>query len=555
LSRSVPSPSEAQATFAATLFDELVHLGLRDVVLSPGSRSTPLALAAASRSELTVHVRLDERSAGFFALGRALVSERPVAVVVTSGTAAAELHACVAEADLAFVPLLILTADRPPELHGVGAPQVINQGHLYGDMVRAFEEPGVARAEMSVSWRPLATRLWRAASGASGSAGPVHLNAAFVEPLIAEPFALPERTSDETVRRAAKEDIPYISSLNVEGQAVLCVVGRGVSADVIKECRALNWAVLGDATARGATAHFDVLLRSKRFVERARPQLVVRLGGLPASKILGEQLRAWGVRTVSLNGAGFVADPDHLVSEAYGGLPHHSDAPLAGSRDYAELWRDASKTIETWLQAQELETSELNEPLVARVVVATSASTGVPLVIGSSMPVRDVEWWAPERTSLTFANRGVNGIDGVVSTVLGVGVGSKSLGLIGDLTMLHDVSGLVEGLGTGGGTTVLVVVDNRGGGIFSFLPQATALDATRFEQLFGTPRLHNLETVAEAFGHQATTVTTLDELRAAVDKGLSSEGLTVVVATVPSREENVRLHDAWNNLAVSLLDA
>jgi 2-succinyl-5-enolpyruvyl-6-hydroxy-3-cyclohexene-1-carboxylate synthase len=383
----------------------------------------------------------------------------------------------------------------------------------------------------------------------------VHLNAAFVEPLIAEPFVLPERTSDETVRRSAKEDIPYISSLNVEGQAVLCVVGRGVSADVIKECRALNWAVLGDATARGATAHFDVLLRSKRFVERARPQLVVRLGGLPASKILGEQLRAWGVRTVSLNGAGFVADPDHLVSEAYGGLPHHSDAPLAGSRDYAELWRDASKTIETWLQAQELESSELNEPLVARAVVATSASTGVPLVIGSSMPVRDVEWWAPERTSATFANRGVNGIDGVVSTVLGVGVGSKSLGLIGDLTMLHDVSGLVEGLGTGGGTTVLVVVDNRGGGIFSFLPQATALDATRFEQLFGTPRLHNLETVAEAFGHQATTVTTLDELRAAIDKGLSSEGLTVVVATVPSREENVRLHDAWNNLALSLLDA
>jgi 2-succinyl-5-enolpyruvyl-6-hydroxy-3-cyclohexene-1-carboxylate synthase len=250
-----------------------------------------------------------------------------------------------------------------------------------------------------------------------------------------------------------------------------------------------------------------------------------------------------------------VADPDHLVSEAYVGLPHHSDAPLAGSRDYAELWRDASNTIESWLQAQELETSELNEPLVARAVVATSASTGVPLVIGSSMPVRDVEWWAPERTSATFANRGVNGIDGVVSTVLGVGVGSKSLGLIGDLTMLHDVSGLVEGLGTGGGTTVLVVVDNRGGGIFSFLPQATALDPTRFEQLFGTPRLHNLETVAEAFGHQATTVTTLDELRAAIDKGLSSEGLTVVVATVPSREENVRLHDAWNNLALSLLDA
>lgn len=558
MSGSVPSASEAQATFAATLFDELVHLGLRDVVLAPGSRSTPLALAASARRELTLHVRLDERSAGFFALGRALVSERPVAVVVTSGTAAAELHACVAEADFAFVPLLILTADRPPELHGVGAPQVIDQGHLYGSMVRAFEEPGVARPEMAPAWRPLATRLWRAASGAAtgmGTApGPVHLNAAFIEPLIAEPLALPERASEAPAPRSLPEDLPYITALNVKDQSVLCVVGRGVSAEVIKECRGLHWVVVGDATARGATAHFDVLLRSATFVERARPKLVVRLGGLPASKVLGEQLRAWGARTVSLSGAGFVADPDHLITEAYGGLPHHSDAPLSGDRAYATMWRAASETVEAWLQSQEAQSKELNEPLVARAVVAASAATGVPLVVGSSMPVRDVEWWAPARVGPTFSNRGVNGIDGVVSTVLGVGAGAKSLGLVGDLTMLHDVSGLVEGLGTAGGTAVLVVVDNRGGGIFSFLPQAIALDEDRFEQLFGTPRLHNLETVAAAFGHQATTVSTLDELTTAIEKGLSSEGLSVVVALVPSRAENVRLHESWNVTATALLE-
>jgi 2-succinyl-5-enolpyruvyl-6-hydroxy-3-cyclohexene-1-carboxylate synthase len=554
LSGSVPSVSEAQATFTATLFDEWVQLGLRDVVLSPGSRSTPLALAAAAREDLTVHVRLDERSAGFFALGRAMMSERPVAVVVTSGTAAAELHACVAEADLAFVPLLILTADRPPELHGVGAPQVIEQGHLYGPMVRAFEEPGVARPEMAVAWRPLAARLWRAAIGESAAAGPVHLNAAFIEPLIADPYELPAR-QENVAGRAPTEELPYITSLNVKDHSVLCVVGRGVSAEVIKECRGLNWVVLGDATAQGSLAHYDVLLRSPSFVQRVRPELVVRLGGLPASKVLSEQLRAWSARTVSRNGAGFVADPAHLISEAYCGLPHHTDAPLSGSRDYAQRWIAASETIEQWLMTQDAATSALNEPLVARTVVALSTARDVPLVVGSSMPVRDVEWWAPARASATFANRGVNGIDGVVSTVFGVAAGGSSLGLVGDLTMLHDVSALVDGVGTAGGTAVLVVVDNRGGGIFSFLPQATLLDGDRFEQLFGTPRHHNLETVASAFGHQATTVATLEELTSAIEKGLASDGVKVVIAQVPSREENVQLHEAWNEHAASLLDA
>ena len=138
LQQSVPTTSELQATFCATLFDEWIATGLRDVVICPGSRSTPLALAASARKELTLHVRIDERSAGFFAIGRALATKQPVAIIVTSGTAAAELHACVAEADQAFVPLLVLTADRPPELHGVGAPQTINQHKLFGDMVRDF---------------------------------------------------------------------------------------------------------------------------------------------------------------------------------------------------------------------------------------------------------------------------------------------------------------------------------------------------------------------------------------------------------------------------------
>jgi 2-succinyl-5-enolpyruvyl-6-hydroxy-3-cyclohexene-1-carboxylate synthase len=541
----------AQATFAATLFDEWTQLGLRDVVISPGSRSTPLALAAAERSEFRLHVRLDERSAGFFAIGRALATKTPVAVVVTSGTAAAELHACVAEADLAFVPLLILTADRPAELHGVGAPQVIEQQELYGEMVRLFEEPGVARMESASTWRSLARRLWFSARGSEGPAGPVHLNAAFAEPLLATPLPLRAREGDEQLDATVLSEANVTGRLNVKDQRVLCVVGRGVGIDVIRLCESMHWVILGDATAQGTLAHYDPLLRSDHFAQRVRPDVIVRLGGLPASKVLGERLRQWGARTVAFAGAGFVADPDHLIGETIEGLPAVEDDLVADS-SYAALWREAANAVEAWLEGLE-RTGPLNEPLVARAVVSASNEAGVPLVVGSSMPVRDVEWWAPPRRSATFANRGVNGIDGVVSTVLGVGAGSKVLGLVGDLTMLHDLSGIMEGLGSTGGSGVLVVVDNRGGGIFSFLPQAGALNRERFELLFGTPRLHNLETVALAFGHEATTVSTLDELRNALHKGLSREGLSVVVAHVPSREENVRVHDAWNEQVAALV--
>ncbi|MGC2484685.1 MAG: 2-succinyl-5-enolpyruvyl-6-hydroxy-3-cyclohexene-1-carboxylic-acid synthase [Acidimicrobiales bacterium] len=545
MSRSVPSASEAQATFSATLFDQWAQLGLRDVVISPGSRSTPLVLAAAATEGLTLHVRLDERSAGFFALGRALATRRPVAVVVTSGTAATELHACVAEADLAFVPLIVVTADRPPNLHGVGAPQTIEQAHLYGDMVRRSTDTFVVNFEDSPRWRDVADDLWYSATGMRP--GPVQLNAAFLEPLVADSLELPGRSGRYVAR--VEHEVP---SVDVRGLAVLCVVGRGVSRETIEVCRQLNWVVLGDATANGTLAYFDALLRSSDFVERVRPDIVVRLGGLPASKVLAEQLRAWSARTIALDGAGFVADPDRLVGETYAGLPVEGVTALVGDEAYATTWANASREVGRWLEKQDHE-SELVEPALARAVVAASNESGAALAVGSSMPVRDVEWWAPARTSATYANRGVNGIDGVVSTILGVAAGSRAIGYVGDLTMLHDVSSLVDGLGTAGGTCVLVVADNRGGGIFSFLTQASRVSAERFEQLFGTPRPLDLEAVARAFGHHATTVTTLDELRGALDKGLGTEGLSVVVARVPSREDNVAIHDSWNESVAALV--
>lgn len=546
MQQSVPSPSDVQATFVATLFDEWCRSGLRDVVVCPGSRSTPLALACAARSELTVHVRIDERSAGFFAIGRSLATRLPVAIIVTSGTAAAELHAAVAEADLANVPLLVLTADRPPELHGVGAPQTIVQRALYGAMVRRFEEPGVARLEASPSWRSLANRLWCDAAGTSGDAGPVQLNAAFVEPLIGSAFEIPRGRDDGSPWRIVAKARMAAPDVAVNEQRVLAVVGQGVDAGIISQCRELDWVVLGDATAQGSLSYFDPLLRDDEFVSTVTPDLIVRLGGLPASKILQEQMRRWGVRTIGLPGAGPVDDPDGQVSELVWGLPDSSAAHLRGDPAYAQMWRTASRSVGEYLQARESDDDALDEPTVARIVVELSGDLGVPLVVGSSMPVRDVEWWSAPRRSDTFANRGVNGIDGVVSTVFGVSTSQRGIGLIGDVTLLHDVSGLVDGLGEGGGSCVLVVTDNHGGGIFSFLPQATSLAHERFEKFFGTPRPHDIAAIARAFGHAGSNVHSRSELRHAIAQGLSETGVTVVVARVPGRSENVAIHDALN---------
>jgi 2-succinyl-5-enolpyruvyl-6-hydroxy-3-cyclohexene-1-carboxylate synthase len=374
----------------------------------------------------------------------------------------------------------------------------------------------------------------------------VHLNAAFVEPLIGEAAQLPQGRPERAPWRSFSATTVTASMLDLTSRRVLAVVGQGVAPDVIAHCTALDWVVLGDATAQGTLAYFDPLLRDDEFTRSVRPDVIVRIGGLPASKVLGERMKGWATRTIALRGAGPVADPDGLVGEYFDGLPSADDASLRADASYAKLWRTASDSVGQYLQSRESDEDALDEPMVAGIVVESSGDLGVPLVVGSSMPVRDVEWWAATRRSPTFANRGANGIDGVVSTVFGVSASQKGIGLVGDLTLLHDVSGLVEGLGDAKGSCALVVSDNRGGGIFSFLPQASEVASDRFNQLFATPREHNIESIARAFGHQGVTVETRGELRRAIVEGLSAPGVTVIVAKVPDREENVRRHEALN---------
>ncbi|MHB8826286.1 MAG: 2-succinyl-5-enolpyruvyl-6-hydroxy-3-cyclohexene-1-carboxylic-acid synthase [Acidimicrobiales bacterium] len=549
MQQSVPSPSAVQASFASTLVDEWFRHGLRDVVVAPGSRSTPLVLALARDGRLTTHVRIDERSAAFFALGRALATRRPAAMVVTSGTAAAEVHAAVAEADVAGVPLVILSADRPPELHHVGAPQTMDQRQLYGAKVRLYEEPGVARWEARSSWRPLASRVYEHAAGTTGRSGPVHLNLAFVEPLVGEPAEIPAGRGDGPWRTPRRRDVPR-SMLKAPGR-ILGVVGAGVPSETVVDMVALDWVVLGDATAQKTLAYYDALLRDDGFAERVRPDLVVRLGGNPASKVLAERLVAWGAPCVAFDGAGPVADPTGLVSEIRGGLPDPSSA--RGDAAYRATWTDASTRVGRFLE-RDRRRDVLDEPSIAHSVVTACARHGVSLVVGSSMPVRDVEWWAPARQTPTYANRGVNGIDGVSSTILGVAAGGAAIGLVGDLTLLHDVSALVDGLGDAGGCAVIVVVDNGGGGIFSFLAQAKESAAT-FGRYFATPRPHDLTAVAAAFGHRASLVTSITSLERAIDEALAQEGLSVVVARVDPPAANVARHGDLNSAVSALLEA
>jgi 2-succinyl-5-enolpyruvyl-6-hydroxy-3-cyclohexene-1-carboxylate synthase len=529
---SVPSAADPQSTYCATLVDEWIACGVTDAVLSPGSRSTPFVLALAERPEISLHVRIDERSAAYFAIGRTLVTDRATLMIVTSGTAAAELHAAICEADLARVALIVVTADRPPDQHGVGAPQTIDQRHLYGDKVRLFEDPGVPTFDGAGAWRAIARRLHGAAS--QRPSGPVHLNAPFAEPLLGVVGALPP--ASVAVRPPSTVEA---GTLEVDAERVLVVAGPGVSSSTLSTCRDRRWPVVGDATCLNAVPYADAILRDDATARALAPDLVVRVGGLPASKALGERLRNWSAPVLAWTCDGPVADPDRVVTD----LAQHLVVRAGAVGSYARLWAAASEIAGSVATRLDDLDGALCEPAVARAVVTASSRHGVPLVVGSSMPIRDVEWWSPARQAATFANRGVNGIDGVSSTAFGVAAGRRAIGFVGDLTFLHDVGSLVDGLGEAGGCCVLVVADNGGGGIFSFLPQAAALDAERFERLFTTPRAHDLVAIGSGFGHRARRVKTLGELASAIDEAVERRGIEVIVAAVPSVTDNVEIHD------------
>jgi 2-succinyl-5-enolpyruvyl-6-hydroxy-3-cyclohexene-1-carboxylate synthase len=551
---AVPSVAQLQSAFARALLDELARGGVAELVVCPGSRSTPVVLAALATPSLRLHVRLDERSAGFFAIGRALVSGRPVGVVVTSGTAAAELAASVAEADRAGVPLVVVTADRPPELRGVGAPQTIDQVKLFGGAVRRFEDPGTVRPGSEGSWRPLAARL---VSAARDGRGPVHLNLSLVEPLDAPPSTVPDgRAGDAPWRTTWRpEQAPTGPLADLAGARVAVLAGRGAGAPrgLLGVAARHGWPLLADALsgARFDDPHVvvavDALVGDAPLRDALRPDAVLAVGAPPASRALADALVGWAPRVLAVTAGGWPDDPNGLVTDVVWADPSAWAAavaglgPLGGPPGYLGAWRAADDAAQATFEAACA--TELSEPAVAR-ALSRIVPEGVPLVAASSMPVRDLEWFGATRAEppTVLANRGANGIDGVVSTALGAAAGGAAVGLLGDLAFLHDAGALGGGVGEHGGRCVLVVVDNRGGGIFSFLPQRRSVPEAAFERLFATPPRVAVADVAGGFGCDVREVKDLAGLAPAVHAGLDAEGVTVVVVSVPDRDRNAALH-------------
>jgi 2-succinyl-5-enolpyruvyl-6-hydroxy-3-cyclohexene-1-carboxylate synthase len=563
---------DGQATFAATLVDEWVRGGVRHAVVSPGSRSTPLALALAEDGRISVHVHLDERAAAFVALGIGLASEVPAVLLCTSGTAAANLHPAVVEAHQARVPLLVCTADRPPELQGFGAPQTIDQVKLYGGAVRWYAEPGTADPAAAGTWRSLASRALLEAVGSPP--GPVHLNLAFRDPLVAAPGPLPEGRADGRPWHMTPAPAPpgpaAVASRAglLRGRGVI-VAGGGSGSDpgaVAALAGALGWPLLADPRSGCRTAGpttvaaADALLRSEPFATDHRPAVVLRLGAPPASKVVGEWLRASGARHVIVEPHGTWVDPDRTGELLVTGDPGRWAAGLVEALD-GTAPVDGGRWLASWAEAEAsaqaafdrvLGGGGTSDPLVAR-AVAAALPTGATLVVSSSMPVRDLEWYAAPRPDLrVLANRGANGIDGVTSTAVGVAAtGGRTAVLVGDLAFLHDANGLL-GLASRGLDLTIVVVDNRGGAIFSFLPQQTSLSQARFEQLFGTPQDVHLAGLAAAHGLPAVTVHEAALVGPTVG-GLAAGGGTTLVIVETDRSANVAVHDALHAAVAAAL--
>jgi 2-succinyl-5-enolpyruvyl-6-hydroxy-3-cyclohexene-1-carboxylate synthase len=531
-----PPASTTQAAFCATLVDEWVRAGVRHAVVAPGSRSTPLALALADRPELALHVVLDERSAAFCALGIGKATGLPAVVLCTSGTAATHFHAAVVEAGLTRVPMLVCTADRPPELHGVGAPQTIDQQRLFGPAVRWFTDPGVADEAARWSWRSLAARsVLEARAG-----GPVHLNLPFREPLVAEPGELPTARDGSRPWHDERRSLPA-GGLACSKSTGVIVAGSGAAAGAAIDVLACGWPVLADPLSRlrrpGAICAGDALARCGAWLQGHRPEAVIHLGRPPASKALNPWLGGLDAEHVLVDPGRRWSDPERQATEvvdALAGVGRAPDGWLAG-------WQEAERRAQAAFDRVLADHSEPTEPGLARALTACLPD-GSHLVVSSSMPVRDVEaYMAPRHGLSVWSNRGANGIDGVTSTALGVAIGRRpepTWALLGDLAFLHDGSGLT-GLAARGVDLTLVVVDNHGGGIFSFLPQASLLAPDRFEQLLGTPQDADLLALAQAHGIPGVEVDRMADLESAV---LGGPGGVRLVLVRTDRAANVTVH-------------
>jgi 2-succinyl-5-enolpyruvyl-6-hydroxy-3-cyclohexene-1-carboxylate synthase len=518
-------PTNANTALASAFVEELARGGLRHAVVSPGSRSTPLAVALWRAPEIEVTVIVDERAAAFFALGAAQASGAPVALLCTSGTAVANYHPAVIEADESGLPLVVLSADRPPELRDIGAGQTIDQIKVFGASVRWFCEVGTHQADDSglLHYRSVACRALAAARGETRP-GPVHLNLPWREPLA--PIAVEgavTATDPLALRGRDGRPLSAVTRIDLEPSAFLLeemaghigdaisgviVAGRQVDPELREPlahlARVSGFPILAEPTSqlrRGphdrshVVAAYDLLLRDERFARSVVPDLVLRFGEMPTSKPLRTWLAASGASEIVIDPYGGWNEPTNRASAILRADPTELASGWAArvekeERGAPEAWIAAETAAQATLIA-ELETGgPLAEPALHR-ALGEAHSDGDLVYTASSMPIRDQEAFlaAGETDVLFLCNRGANGIDGLVSSGIGAAhaSGRPTTIVTGDLGLLHDLGGLAS-LRDVSTPVRIVVIDNDGGGIFHFLPQERALANDEFEALLGTPR-------------------------------------------------------------------
>ncbi len=579
---------------AKAFVTSLADAGVRHACVCPGSRSTPLALALAQHPAIKVWVHIDERSAGFFGLGMARLSKEPVALLCSSGTAAANFLPAVVEAHYSRVPLVVLTADRPPELRDFGAAQTIDQIRLYGSHVKWFLDMPVPVASDDLLRHARAVARRAVATAVAGPAGPVHVNFPFREPLVPaqplasnarepEPAALswPARSGQSGVSRG--RTIPE-ESVVAELAAELTQIERGLivcgphddpalAQPVADLAHALGYPILADPLSQVRVGQhdrtlvidsYDAFLRDEPAAQLLRPDIVVRVGAIPTSKPLVLFLERFAGCQVMIDEDGGWRDPLHRVTRVIHADPCLTCSALAEAARRQGTVKSAGAWARTWLDVAAQTRKAIADQLASdpdvfegRVFaeLAHLLPPGAIVFAGNSMPVRDLDTFFPTRDAPVrfLANRGANGIDGVVSSALGVAAVTSApvVLVIGDLSFYHDLNGLLAAKRHGVRATV-IVLNNDGGGIFSFLPQATYVDAETFETLFGTPAGLNIEAAARLYDASYARPGTWEEFRLAVTAAIDAPGLSIIEVRT-NRQLNVTQHRAvWAAVAAQL---
>jgi 2-succinyl-5-enolpyruvyl-6-hydroxy-3-cyclohexene-1-carboxylate synthase len=575
-------PTNSNTALASAFAEELARGGVRLAVVSPGSRSTPLAVALWRQPEIEVAVIVDERSAGFFALGASQASGEPVALLCTSGTALVNYHPAVAEADESAIPLLVLSADRPPELRGIGAGQTIDQIKPFSAAVRWFCEVGTHAADDDglLHYRATACRALAVARG-EVRPGPVHLNMPWREPLA--PVAVEEAvTATDPLALEGRPDRPLtaVTRIDLEPSAFLLdevaghigdaisgviVAGRQLDPELREPlahlARVAGFPILADPTSQlrcgphdrsHVVAAYDLLLRDERFARATVPDFVLRFGDMPTSKPLRAWLAASGADEIVIDPDGGWNEPGRRAAAILRADPTELAAGWAARLDHeprpgSETWIAAERTAQAAL-ATEFEGTgagdsgqrTLTEPALHR-ALGFAHRDGDLVYTSSSMPIRDQEsFLVPTEADVNFlSNRGANGIDGLLSSGIGAAraSGRPTTIVCGDLGLLHDLGGLAA-LRKVNTPVRIVIIDNDGGGIFHFLPQEEALDPAEFEALLGTPRGVDAAKAAALFEIPHRPLASLAELPAALAAG---SGLIEVKT---DRRANVAAHRA-----------